>query len=84
MMTINNCDSQSALHRQEIYSPQWLILCVMMRDIAFAATDVASEIVTFLNANYLKYQVMVNFLNQAISKGFQVSNYYLNTALLLQ
>jgi len=29
MMTINNCDSQSALHRQEIYSPQWLILCVM-------------------------------------------------------
>jgi len=70
MMTINNCDSQSALHRQEIYSPQWLILCAMMhvmRDIAFAATDVASKIVTFLNANYLKYQVMVNFLYQVIS-----------------
>jgi len=31
-MTINNCDSQSVLHRQEIYSPQWLILCVMTDD----------------------------------------------------
>jgi len=30
MMIINNCDSQSALHMQEIYSPQWLISCVMM------------------------------------------------------
>jgi len=24
-MPIDNCDSQSARHRQEIYSPQWLI-----------------------------------------------------------
>jgi len=31
-MTINNCDSQSVLRRQEIYSPQWLILCVMTDD----------------------------------------------------
>jgi len=30
-MTINNCDSQSALHRQETYLPQWwFILTVMM------------------------------------------------------
>jgi len=29
-MTINSCDSQSALHRQEIHLPQWLILCVLM------------------------------------------------------
>ena len=86
-MIINNCDSQSALHRQEIYSPQWLTLCVMMhvmRNISFAATDVAFVILFFLNANYLNYQVMENVLNQVISKGFQVSNYYLNTALLLQ
>jgi len=26
-MTINNCASQSTLYMQEIYSPQWLILC---------------------------------------------------------
>jgi len=25
MLTINDCDSQNALHRQEIYLPQWLI-----------------------------------------------------------
>jgi len=29
-MTINNCGSQRALRRQEIYSPQWVILCVMV------------------------------------------------------
>jgi len=29
-MTINNCDSQSALNRQEKYFFQWVILCVMM------------------------------------------------------
>jgi len=34
----------------------------VMRNNLFAATDVASKILTFLNANYLKYQVMVNFL----------------------
>jgi len=46
-MTINNCDSQSALHGQEIYSRQWRILCVMMflmNNNAFAAKDVASKI----------------------------------------
>jgi len=30
LLTINNCDSQIVLHRQEINSPDWLILCVMM------------------------------------------------------
>jgi len=29
-MAINNCDSHSVLHRQEIYSLQWVILCAMM------------------------------------------------------
>jgi len=56
MNTVNNCDSQSALHRQEIYSPQWLILCVMMHDmynIVFAATGVVSKTLTFLKRNYL-------------------------------
>jgi len=45
-MTINNCDSQSPLHKQEIYSSQWLILCVMMHvtyNIMFTATDLASK-----------------------------------------
>jgi len=30
MMTVNNCDSQIALHRRGMYSPKWLILCVVM------------------------------------------------------
>jgi len=29
-MAVNKCDSQITLHRQEIDSPKWLILCVMM------------------------------------------------------
>jgi len=80
-MTINNCDSQSAQHLQEIYSPQWHILRVMMHvmhNIALAATDVAPRIVTFLKENYLKNQVTAKLLNHLISKGFQV----MNTALL--
>jgi len=47
VLTINNCDSQFALRRQEIYSSKWLILCVMMNflyNIAFTATNVASKI----------------------------------------
>jgi len=55
-MTINNCDSQSALHMQDISPPQWFILCLMvhvMYNIAFTATDVASKILTFLNAKYI-------------------------------
>jgi len=46
-VTINNCDSQSALHKQEIYSPKWLILFVMMHftcNVAFTAADVAFKI----------------------------------------
>jgi len=38
---IATCDSQSALHGQEIYSPQCFISCAMMRvmfHIAFVAT----------------------------------------------
>jgi len=65
MMTINCCDSQSALHRQEIYSHQWVILCVMMHvmlNIVFIATDMASKISTFIKANFLKYQVTQNHL----------------------
>ena len=57
-MTINNCDSQSALHRHEIYSPQWVILCVMMHvmyNIAFTAADVAYKTLNFLKANCFKY-----------------------------
>jgi len=80
-MTINNCDSQSAQHLQEIYLPQWHILRVMMHvmhNIALAATDVAPRIVTFLKENYLKNQVTAKLLNHLISKGFQV----MNTALL--
>ena len=75
MLTINNCDSQSALRRQGFYSPQWLILCVIMHvvyNIAFTVTAVASKILTFLKTNYLKYQVMAKLLNQAISKDFQL------------
>ena len=30
MLTINNCDSQIALHRQEICLSKWLILSVMI------------------------------------------------------
>jgi len=43
-----------------------------MYNIAFAATDVTCEILTFLKVNFLKYQVMAKLLNQVISKGFQV------------
>jgi len=78
-MTINNCDSQNALQRQEIYPPQWLILCVMMHvmyNIACAAIDVTSKILTFLKTNYLKYQVMETLLNQVIREG-PLSNYLL-------
>ena len=44
----------SALHRQEICSSQWLILCAMMHvlyNIALTATDVASEV---LNVSKIK------------------------------
>jgi len=40
----------------------------------FTATDVASKILKFLKANYMKYHVMAKLLNQVISKGFQVSS----------
>jgi len=33
-------------------------------NIAFAVTDVASKILPFLKANYLKYQAMAKLLNQ--------------------
>ena len=46
----------------------------VMCDTAYAATDVAPDVLTFLKANYLKYQVSVKLLNQVISKGFQASN----------
>jgi len=46
----------------------------VMYNIAFTATDVASKILTFLKANYVKYQAMEKLLNQVISKSFQVSN----------
>jgi len=35
-----------------------------MYNFAFTATDVASKILLFLKANYLKYQVMAELLNQ--------------------
>jgi len=57
MLTINNCNSQRALRRQDIYSPKWLMLRVLvyvMHIIALAAADVVSESLTFLEANYLK------------------------------
>jgi len=76
-MTINNCEGHTALHRQDIYSPQWRILCVMMHvtyNIAFTATDVTFNILTSLKAIYLKYQATGKLLNQVISIGFQVSN----------
>jgi len=41
-----------------------------MYNISFIATDMASVILTFLKANYLKYQAMAKLLNQGISKGF--------------
>jgi len=34
-------------------------------NIAFPATDVASKIVTFLEANYLKYQLMTKLLKSS-------------------
>ena len=76
-MTITNFDSQSALNMQETYSPKCLVVCVMMHvmySIAFTATDVASQFLSFLNANYVKYQVIVNYLNQIIRKSLQISN----------
>jgi len=45
---------------------------MMMHDVAFTATDVASQIFIFLQTNYFKCQVMAELLNQVISKGFQV------------
>jgi len=54
-MTISNCDSQNVLRIEDIYSPQWLVLCVVKHvvyNIAFKTTDVASKILTSLNANY--------------------------------
>jgi len=57
-MRIKNYDSQSALHRQGIYSPQWIILRVMMHvmyNIAFTAISMASKMSTFLKANCLNY-----------------------------
>jgi len=50
-------------------------VCVMMHvmyNIAFTATDVASKILAFLKANYLKHQVTAKLHNQAISKDVQV------------
>jgi len=47
----------SALHRQEICSSQWLILCVMthvLYNIAFTATDVASEVLNFAKIKLLE------------------------------
>jgi len=47
-MKINNVN-QNALHKQEIYSPQWLILCMMMLvmcNIELKATDEAYKILT--------------------------------------
>jgi len=46
----------------------------VMYHVAFTATNMDFKILTFLKANYLKYQVMVKLLTQVISKGFQVSN----------
>jgi len=54
-MKINNL-TQNALHRQEIYSPQWLILCMMMLfiyNIELKATDAAYKILTLLKPNSL-------------------------------
>jgi len=48
----------------------------VMYNTAFTATNVASKILTFLKAKYLKYQVVAKLLiNQVISEGFQVSDY---------
>jgi len=49
--------TRSALHRQDIYSPQWLILCVMVHvlyNIAFTATDVASKLLNFSKRKLLE------------------------------
>jgi len=51
----------------------------VMYSIVFTAADVASKILTFPKANYLKYQVMAKLLNQVIGKCFQVSNYLITT-----
>jgi len=48
--------------------------CRVGYNIVFTATDVASKILSFLKANYLKYQVMAKLHNQVISEYFQVSS----------
>jgi len=51
---------------------QWRILRVMMHamhNVIFVITDVAFKILTFLKANYLKYQVIAKLLNNVTSKG---------------
>jgi len=42
----------------------------VITDIKFTAREVASKILTFLKANYLKYPVTTKTFNQVISKGF--------------
>ena len=84
MMTINNCDSQIGHHKQEIFSSEWLILCVTMRityNIAFTVTDLPFLIWTLLKKNYLKRQVLGQLLNQVISEGFQICNDLLEPSL---
>ena len=64
-MTITNFDSESALNMKETYPRKCLVVCVMMHvmyNIAFTATDAASQFLSFLNAKYLKYEVIVKLL----------------------
>jgi len=46
----------------------------VMYNIAVIATDVVSKILTFLKEKLLEMSSNGRILNQAISKGFQVSN----------
>jgi len=39
-------------------------------NIAFTEIDMASQILTFLKENYLKYPAMEKLLNQVVSKCF--------------
>jgi len=84
-MTINNCDLQNAMYRQEIYCIPSIayFMCDdashVQYNLAFTATDVASKIFPFLKAIYLKYQVMAKLLNQVVNKSF-----YVNPALTPQ
>jgi len=51
------CGSQSALHSQEIYTPQWLNLSAMMNvmyNIAFSATNMDFKILSFLQSKLLE------------------------------